>query len=89
MHWGAILSAVIVAVVMAVPIMLIMRWSKRNAERSDQRQREKEAKRVALLAGERAAREKHLEELLRNTPLMQSMPHELKIEKPRNGEIDS
>lgn len=89
MHWGAILSAVIVAVVMAIPTMLIMRWSKRNTERSDERQREKEAKRVALLAVERAAREKHLEELLRNTPLMQSTPQELRNEKPRKSENDS
>ena len=89
MHWGAILSAVIVAVIMAIPTMPIMRWSKRNTERSDERQREKEAKRVALLAVERAAREKHLEELLRNTPLMQSTPQELRNEKPRKSENDS
>ncbi len=85
MHWGSILSAVIVAVVMAIPMILIMRWFKRSAERADERQREKEAKRVVNDALERAAREKHLEELLRNTPLMKSTTHEPKKEQSRRN----
>ena len=76
MSLGAIFGAVIVALVMAVPTMLIMRWSKRRSERSELRPRAKEEERVALQAVERAADEKHLEELLRSTPLMQSTPHE-------------
>ena len=89
MNWGAIFSAVIVALVMAVPTMLIMRWSKRRSEQSDQRHVKKEAKRVALQAIERAANEKHLEELLRNTPLMQSAPPESVTKNQRKNEADS
>lgn len=89
MNWGAIFSAVIVALVMAIPTMLILRWSKRRTEQSDQKHVEKEAKRVALQAVERAANERHLEELLRNTPLMRSAPPESVIKKQRENETDS
>ena len=88
MNWGAIFSAVIVALVMAVPTMLIIRWSKRRSEQSDQRHVEKEAKRVALQAIERAANEKHLEELLRDTPLMRSAPPESVTKNQRKNETD-